>query len=146
VSYVPKSYEEMFPGRFLKAGLFCGRDVTLTIAGFERYDSESKDGGVEERVAIAFRETPRQLAVNQTNGQCIKAMFGAPDAWVGKRVTLYPTTTQLGTETVEAIRVRGSPDLAQDMTCTVKLKKKRPIQMRLTKTQQTKPAEPAKEA
>lgn len=141
----PTSYDELFPGRFLKAGLFKGRDVTLTIADVV-IDELEGEKGVEKRAVVGFNETPLALVLNRSNGESLKAMFGKNvREWVGKRVTFFPTQTNLGREKVDAIRVRGSPDIARDVSFELRLPKRKAQQVTLTKTQQTKPAEPAKE-
>lgn len=129
------SYSELFPGRFVKADLLNGREVTVTVASVNVDDLPTEKGTVEKRGIVRFRETERALVLNRTNAECLKAMFG-PElaAWEGKRVTLYPTKARLGPETVDAIRVRGSPDLAADLTFELRLPRKKPTRVTLTKT------------
>lgn len=124
-------FDQLFPGRFLKAGLFQGRDVTLTIRSV-KVEKLPKDGGGEETKGIvAFTETERELVLNKTNGLCILAMFGREtNNWVGKRVTLYPTEF----EGDLCIRVRGSPDLAGDVTFELKLARKKAKRTVMKKT------------
>lgn len=127
-------YEELYPGKFLKAGLFKGRDVTLTI---QRVILEVLEGdkGKERRGILVFAETERQLVLNKTNGICLKGMFGREtDAWVGKQVTLYPTEVMFGTTKDLGIRVRGSPDLPRNIEVEIKLAKKKPRKVVMEKT------------
>lgn len=131
----PTSWDELFPDRFLKAGLMKGKDVTLTIRDVA-LDKIPDDKGVEKiRGILSFEKTDKQLALNKTNGLCLKAMFGAAvQAWAGKRITLYPTMDHFGRDEVEAIRVRGSPDIAEAITFELKLPKKKARMVTLQKT------------
>jgi hypothetical protein len=126
-------FDELYPGRFLKAGEFKGRDVNLTITRVQ-VDELEGNKGKETKGIITFRETPKQLVLNKTNGLSIKAMFGRAVAeWVGKRVTLYPQKIESDMADV-AIRVRGSPDLEADVEFVLQLPRKAPKQMTMKKT------------
>jgi predicted YcjX-like family ATPase len=129
----PVDYDELYPGRFIKSGDLRGRDVNLTIARVEVDDLEGTKGKQTKGI-VHFKETKKGLVLNRTNGECIKAMFGRKIAdWVGKRVTLYPA--KIESEVADlAIRVRGSPDLAADVTFELHLARKRPRPMTLKKT------------
>lgn len=125
-------YDQLFPGRFLKSGEFQGKDVTLTVASIRLEELPQDQGGTRTRGIIGFRETKKELVLNRTNGESIKAMFGRDtDDWIGKRITFYPAphldsfTGERGT----AIRVRGSPDLEEDKRFDLRLPKRRPVPM-----------------
>lgn len=129
-------FDALFPGRFLKAGEFQGKAVTLTIAAVKVEDLEG-DNGSKTKGIVSFAESKRQLVLNRTNGECIKAMFGRnTDDWIGKRVTLYPAPY----EGDIAIRVKGSPDIEKSFTVEIKLPRKRPYNVTLEKTTKAKPA------
>lgn len=114
-------YDELFPGRFLKAGEFKGREATLTITDVELEEMEDRKGK-RMKCILSFRETQRQLVVNRTNGECLRGMFGRKvREWIGKRVTFYPATVEAFGAPTLAIRVRGSPDIAADMQITAKV-------------------------
>jgi hypothetical protein len=132
----PVNYDELFPGRFLKAGLLNGRDVTVKIAAVRTEDLPSETGGTKVKGILAFEGKKMELVLNRTNGEAIKAMFGPTLAdWIGKRITLYPS--QFNGE--PCLRVRGSPDIAKSITFELKLPRKRPQKTTLIKTG-TKPA------
>lgn len=140
-------FDQLFPNRFLKAGQFQGRDVTLTVKSVKLEELEG-DKGKEMKAIIAFAETPKQLVLNKTNGLCLKGMFGrSTDAWVGKRVTFWPAPNDFGESDI-AIRVRGSPDLAANMQVEIKLARKKPRQVTMMKTggNQKKGAPPQQKA
>lgn len=125
-------YDQLFPGRFLKSGEFNGKDVCLTIANIRLEELPDEQRGTRTRGVIGFRETKRELVLNRTNGESIKAMFGRDtNDWIGKRIVFYPAphvdsfTGEKGT----AIRVRGSLDIAQDVKFDLRLPKRRPVPM-----------------
>jgi len=140
----PVDYDELFPGRFIKAGLLKGREVTLTISSVAVEKLPQDDGTVRDRGIIAFRERPdKQLVLNSTNGQCIKAMFGRVLAdWIGKRVTLAPERDRFGREMVDCIRIAGSPDLPADIQIEVVLPRKKPKPRTLRRTGKARGSSP----
>lgn len=127
---LPHSYSELYPGRFLKADILKGRKVTLTIKNIDVEALTGENNKAEPKVIVAFVERPLELVFPKTNAECIKRMFGAdPHLAIGKRITLFPTTTKFGRETVECIRVWGSPDIAADFTITIPQGRKKPLEM-----------------
>jgi hypothetical protein len=127
-------FDKLYPARFLRAGEFGGRDVTLTIASVFLEELEGETGK-KQKAILSFQGTGKQLVLNKTNGLCVRAMFGREtDAWVGKRVTFYPAEIAFGDSDL-AIRVRGSPDLKEPLTFELKLprKKGRPVTLLATK-------------
>lgn len=124
-------FDKLFAGRFLKAGEFEGRDVTLTIASIELEDLPQEKGGDKTKGIIGFRETKKKLVLNRTNGECMKGMWGRDTGeWVGKRVTLYPAEWN----GEPAIRVKGSPDLPAPMNLEIKLPRRKPMNMKMLVT------------
>lgn len=127
----PVDWDELYDGKFLKAGELKGRKVTLTIKSVDIYELEGKDGP-ERRGVISFKERPKLIALNKINGLCLKAMFGRElPKWEGKRVTIYPDTVkEAGAMKGEpCIRIWGSPELAHDTDVVIQLRKRRPYTM-----------------
>jgi len=121
----PVDWDQLYPGRFMKAGELLGKQVTLTIKSVDLDELEG-DKGKKVKGIVSFNETPKQLALNRTNGTCLREMFGrAVQEWIGKKVTIHP-----GEWNGEpCIRVYGSPDIASDMQIEVALPRRRPIPM-----------------
>lgn len=126
-------YDQLYPGRFMKAGEFQNRDVTLTISKVELEEMEDRKGKRPKPI-LTFNGTAKQLVLVKTNGECLKGMFGRRVSdWVGKRVTFYPAKVEAFGEETLAIRVRGSPDIANDLEITLNLgQKSRKVTMRKT--------------
>lgn len=97
----------LFPSDYLSAVEFLGRDVTLTVARVFIDELKMRGGKSEQKPVLTFKETKKKLVLNKTNADSIAVMYGSEaGAWVGKRVTFYPTKTQCGRDTVDCIRVR----------------------------------------
>lgn len=126
---LPDTWSELFPNRFIHADLLKGKKVTLTIKNLDMETMESEKGKKSAVVAY-FVESPLQLGTNKTNGYCLKRMFGSnPRSWIGRKITIFPTTTKFGSDIVECIRIWGSPELTEDMKITVPQGRKKPVEM-----------------
>jgi hypothetical protein len=135
-------FDELYPGRFLKAADLKGQKVTMTIADAWLEELEGDDGK-EFKATVSFKERPKELVLNRTNGEAIKAMFGRKlPEWQGKRVTLFPgVVTERGfAKGQPCIRVWGSPDIAHDMDIVIKRPRQDAKPMTLHKTVMGKPA------
>lgn len=114
------SFDQLYPGAYLKAGLFEGQPVTYTIKDIQREELEGEKGP-EPKIVMSFEETALKLVLAKVNAVAIKAMFGpSVPEWIGKRVTFYGTTAILPLPTRKSepcIRVFGSPDITEEVRC-----------------------------
>lgn len=104
-------WKSMMDRDFMFAFDLQGKDVTVTIDRVVAGELTGTSGRKSKKPLCYFREgrDKKPLALNATNCKAIASLYGNDtDGWVGKRVTLYPTTTQMGGETVDCIRVRPS--------------------------------------
>jgi hypothetical protein len=127
---LPDTYSELYPGRFMKADMFKGQKATFTITNLDIEVLEGEKGR-EPKVVGTFTGPKKAYdhVIPKTVGFCLKRMFGNnPREWLNKRVTLYPTTTKFGRETVDCIRVWGSPDLSSDMSITIPQGRRKPLE------------------
>lgn len=92
--------------KYLKAGDLLGRPVIVTIRDtVEETVGQGKDS--EEKPVLWFVGKEKALVLNTTNGSVIAEQFGfETQAWSGKQIELYPTTTEFGGKTVDCIRIR----------------------------------------
>ena len=126
----PVDYDQLYPGRFLKAGEFLGKKVTLTITDADIEELAGEDGKPKIKAIISFDETEKKLVACKTNGICLKEMFGKELAnWIGKRVTLFPDVWN----GEPCIRVWGSPDIEAEKEVTVTLPRRRPFKKTMHK-------------
>jgi hypothetical protein len=127
---LPDTYSLLYPGRFLKADILQGKKATLTIKNVDIEELIGENNKAAAKVIVSFAERPLELVLPKTNGECLRRMFGNnPHAWIGKRVTLFPSTTKFGRDTVDCIRIWGSPDLDADMPITVPQGRKKALEM-----------------
>lgn len=97
-------------------------DTTVTIASVKPGTVEGEKGRKDKKAIVKLREFEKPWVCNVTNSKTIAGMYGAQiEAWVGKRVTLYATTTKQDGETKPCIRVR------QEIPKETKQKPKGPI-------------------
>jgi hypothetical protein len=126
----PTNYDQLYPGRFLKAGELLGKKVTLTIADVDLEELVGDTGKPQVKCIISFKETPKKLVACKTNGLCVREMFGKVLAdWIGKRVTLFEDSWN----GEPATRVWGSPDIAAEVEVTITLPRRRPFKKTLHK-------------
>lgn len=117
-------YERAFPGRFLKAPLFDGKKVTLTLESAFMEILEG-DKGKENRLIFSFVGKSMQMVCNKTNALCMKEMFSNKISnWVGKRVVFYPAKVNFGSKMVDSIRIHGSPDINADIEIAARIGRK----------------------
>jgi len=76
--------------------------VTIVNVGFKEVGEERKNKGF-----VAFAEFDRPMVLNRTNLKRIIAIYGKDtDAWKGKKITIYPSETDMAGKTVACLRVR----------------------------------------
>ncbi len=109
------SGELAFPSKYIGAADLKGRDVSLTIANINIEELMMQGGRKSKKVVIWFEKTEKMMVCNKTNATTIAEIHGTEmKTWIGKRITLYPTTAKLGKKTVPAVRVREqAPQPAQ---------------------------------
>lgn len=73
------------------------------------------EGGKSEECTVAHLAGTKPFILNRTNSKMIAKLYGSPyiEDWVGKTITLYPTTTKVAGETVECLRIRPTKPTAK---------------------------------
>lgn len=132
----PLSFDDLYPGRFIKAGNLHGNPVTLTVkdVSLEELDGEK---GKSVKAILSFERTDMQLVLCKLNGLCVRAMFG-PNVgqWIGKRITIYPTADIMPMKDGEdCIRIYGSPDLASDMVVPIQFPRRKAFKVTLRRVE-----------
>jgi len=145
----PKSFSELYPGRFLHADHLGTKPQTLTIADVD-IEELTGEKGKQAKAILAFERTPLLLVLAKLNGQCLKAMFGANvQEWVGKKVTFFATDKIMPMNGEPAIRVYGSPDIKSDLDIEIPMPRRKAVKMKLRATTKaasaTEPHAPAPE-
>ena len=108
MSDINSHWRLLHPSRYLCAADLRGKDATVVIEKVFADDlplegkSETKRG-----VILRFKGKQKALVANKTNLKTIAELHGPYTSdWLGKAITLFPTTTRFGRSTVECIRVR----------------------------------------
>ena len=88
---------EVINSDYIEHGDLDGRDVTLTIAGIDAPGTVQRaDKSKIDKPVLRFEKAKKGFVLNKTNMRLIRMMHGNDMArWVGKSVTLYPTTCQM---------------------------------------------------
>jgi hypothetical protein len=101
-------YRSMFDRDYIGAWDLAGKDVTIAIARVEGKELTAAGGRKTKKPVVYFEGKEKGFALNKTNGKTIAGMYGNDTAaWIGKKITIYATTTSMGGETVDCIRVRN---------------------------------------
>lgn len=100
---------QLFDKEYLYAYDLQGKDVTVVIESVKGGTLVGTGGKSNKKPMLRFKGKEKALALNITNARIIAALYGGFDAelWLGKAVTLYPTTTTFGSQTVDCIRIRN---------------------------------------
>lgn len=120
-------WDQLYPGRFFKGGdILEGEKKIVTISAVELEELEGNKG-LKGKGILTFEGEKMQLALNKTNGICLREMFGRkPCEWIGRRFAMY----QDQFEHQPCIRIWGSPELTQDLVVTVDLgRRRKPFKM-----------------
>lgn len=100
---------QLFDKEYLYAYDLQGKDVTVVIESIKGGTLVGTGGKSNKKPVVRFKGKEKALALNITNARVIAGLYGGFDAdsWIGKAVTLYPTTTTFGSQTVDCIRIRN---------------------------------------
>jgi hypothetical protein len=104
-------FRSMYDSNYLYAFDLKGRDVAVTIKDVKvaKLRSSDKNKPEQKKPVIHFKEShdERGLVLCKTNGKLIAGIYGNDtDAWLGKRITLFPARVEAFGATVDAIRIR----------------------------------------
>lgn len=84
-----------------------GQDVNVTIEKVTGGEITGEGGKKNRKPVAHLVGKKKKLALNSTNCKVIESLYGKDvEGWAGKRITLYPTTTQFGGKEVGCIRIR----------------------------------------
>ena len=111
-------YRLFFDANSMSAHHLQGKSHIVTIAKWVA-GKVGHGNKQQKKPTIYFKERNLPLVVNKTNGAIIAGMYGTDiNGWVGKKIEIYPTTTQFGSDTKDCIRVKpkiptGNPTAAE---------------------------------
>lgn len=100
-------YRSMFDRDYIGAWDLGGKDVVVTIASVKAGELRAQGNRKEKKPIVYFVGKEKGFALNKTNAKTIAQLYGNDTTeWVGKRITIFPTTTTFGSDIVDCIRVR----------------------------------------
>jgi hypothetical protein len=90
------------------------KEVTLTIASVKKELVKGEGGMTDECIVASFEEknvggvVVKPMILNKTNCKKIEKIYedGDVDHWIGKRITIFATTTKVGRESKPCLRVK----------------------------------------
>jgi len=89
-------------------------EYVVEIERVEAGELTAQGGRKQKKPVVYFRAHKKGLALNKTNARVLIALYGTEiEAWAGKRVTLFTTTTEMAGEVVACIRIRPTPPKAE---------------------------------
>lgn len=99
---------EAFPSKFLKASDLKGAEPIVTVDRVE-YEEVGKDK--DRKAVLYFVGKDKGLVLNKTNANKITQLLNSPvtEEWHGRKIRLYATETNFGSELVDCIRVKPVP-------------------------------------
>ena len=104
MTHAMKTTDDAFPSNFIKASDLKGRNVNLVIKAITQ---ETIGQAGEMKPMVTFLKVSKGFLLNVTNARTIEAVYGKTFAdWLGKTITLYPTTVSFQGSIVDCVRVR----------------------------------------
>ncbi|MBK7801031.1 MAG: hypothetical protein KA251_09670 [Saprospiraceae bacterium] len=84
-----------------------GKDLTVEITDVKR-EVVKGEGGKTDECTVLYLKDSKPMILNVTNSKMISKVHNTPfiEEWIGKKITLYVSTTSLKGEKVECLRVR----------------------------------------
>lgn len=98
----------MFDSKYIGAwDLPPGKDVVVEIEGVAAEKLKNATGPAETKPVVKLVGIDRGFVLNKTNARAIASLYGNETSkWAGKKIAIYATTTQVGPELKDCIRVR----------------------------------------
>ena len=91
---------------YLKAGDLRGNAVGVTIQSVTE-ETIGTGAEAEQKAVVRFLGKEKGLVLNVTNNNVLSDTFGFnSDIWIGKRIEIFPTTTDFAGKIVDCLRVR----------------------------------------
>src|SRR3990172_5005194 len=101
-------YKLMFPSKYIDAATLEGHDVVVEIESVRMETLEGEKGEKDTKPVVRLKGKKKLWVLNKTNAKIIARLYSNDvDGWIGKRITLYPTTCDaFGQHDIECVRVR----------------------------------------
>lgn len=112
---VMSHWRTMMSSDKLHAADLLGRECTVVIGAVRQGEYPDLEDAKKKilKPDVYFVGKVKPLGLNSTNARAITKLIGSPDTdrWIGKAITIYPTTTRAFGEEFECVRVKNKlPD------------------------------------
>lgn len=117
---VKTHWKQLTDPRFIGAyALPNGADLTVTINYVQKDTITMMGGKKEDHLLMYLYDGWKPMILNATNGKTIEKLYGAYiEDWAGQRITLYASTTKMGSDIVECLRIRAKVPPTEKETLT----------------------------
>jgi hypothetical protein len=104
--------DDAFPSPYLAASDLNGADMTVTLGNVEMVEFQDEPA---PRPVLMFAGDVKPMRLNQVNAATIVGLTHTKEMneWVGRQITLFPTTCLFRGEIKACIRVRANPPNGQ---------------------------------
>ncbi len=106
-----KTVSDVYPSQWLRASDLSGgrRTVTITEAAVEAL--RSHNGESVHKIVLSFHGKQKRLVLNVTQAREMAALAGTEHfaQWVGHTISLAPTRTPQGQETITLLPAKTEP-------------------------------------
>ena len=100
-------FKLLYPSEYLGSPDLHGKDAKVTISRVELEEVCGSDGKKQTKPVVWFDKAKKRFVLCKTNAKSISKQHGNDtDQWVGKSITLYPTTCIAFGQEVECVRIR----------------------------------------
>ena len=97
----------MYPSEYLNSADLMDREVTVVIQSVSMEDVPGPDGKKKSKPVVLFQGKQKRFPLPKCCAKAIAGKYGKDtEAWIGKKVVLYPTTCMAFGQEVECIRVK----------------------------------------
>lgn len=102
-------------------------EITVTIKEIKKERVTATGGSSEDCIVAHFAEENvdgvviKPMVLNKTNCKTIEKIYSSGDieSWIGKQITVFPTTTRFARDIVPCLRIRDTIPVAKVYNCAV---------------------------
>jgi hypothetical protein len=120
--------DEVFPSKYLKAADLNGKSICVTIEKAPLEVLKNPEGKQEAKTVLHFVKGTKMLPLNRVNWDSVAEICGDDtdtEEWPGKKIELFPWTTEMKGKPTPCIRVRA-PEQRELPTSNPKKATKKP--------------------
>jgi len=114
-------WKQLINPEYLGAYSLGDAEEMTVVIDFVQVEEITGSQGKKDTCSVAHLVNQKSMILNSTNSKSIAKLYGNfVEDWAGKPITLFTTTTRMGGETVDCLRVRPKVSVAQRRQITDK--------------------------